>query len=157
MASGDQAANIINLPTSKTCSKCGQSKDINQFYRLSSSPTGRNPQCKACYRQNGLRHYQRHRTKLIKQASVDNRRRKYGVTQEIFEALLAAQSYQCAICAVQLTSDRFSLRPQIDHCHATGKVRGILCSKCNTALGSFGDQEEILLKAVQYLIKYRNK
>ena len=72
----------------------------------------------------------------------------YGITQAEYESLFAAQSGACAICQKVFTAD---IRACIDHDHATGKVRGILCYGCNMGLGKFGDTLEGVLKVVRYL------
>ena len=72
---------------------------------------------------------------------------KYGITRKQFDFMLKAQDYKCAICGKEITDQE----PHIDHDHNTGKVRGLLCGKCNTALGLFGDDPSLLNKAVQYL------
>ena len=80
--------------------------------------------------------------------------RRYGITLEQRDALLAAQGGTCALCPAEIG---FSGRgfdrstAHIDHDHATGKVRGILCASCNTALGRLGDSVESLERAVKYL------
>ena len=71
----------------------------------------------------------------------------YGITLERREELFNLQGKKCAICK----SDSPSRRWDTDHCHATGVVRGILCSSCNLMLGHGRDDEEILLSAVKYL------
>lgn len=60
--------------------------------------------------------------------------------------MLIAQNYNCAICACK----KYLV---IDHCHRTGKVRGLLCKKCNTALGGFNDDTKALEGAIAYLNK----
>lgn len=82
-----------------------------------------------------------------KRQKEGNLRRNYGLTLEDFNALLNKQNCACAICKVGLTFNTAN----VDHCHSTGKVRGILCRKCNTALGQLGDNEAGLMLAVQYL------
>ncbi len=74
---------------------------------------------------------------------------KYGMTPETFQKMLKTQKNKCAICAQPLTKKT----PPIDHCHKTGKVRGILCYRCNTGLGQFLDDPKLLLKAATYLRK----
>lgn len=78
---------------------------------------------------------------------------KYGLTVEQFDSLWEKQDGKCAICGtsfVGLGGDQ-NLRPRIDHCHDSGFVRGLLCNKCNRALGLFSDDEEILRNALVYL------
>lgn len=78
-------------------------------------------------------------------------RRRYGIDLAEYDRILAQQSEACAICETKVDYFRLS----IDHCHGTGKVRGILCAKCNRGLGGFNDQPELLEKAARYLRKSR--
>lgn len=71
---------------------------------------------------------------------------RYGLTPEHYEALLSAQGGRCAICGGRPTGNL-----HVDHDHNTGKVRGLLCGRCNPALGAFQDSPRILLAAVRYL------
>lgn len=73
----------------------------------------------------------------------------YGLTTEEFETLLHKQNGRCAICGTDKPGGKGQMA--VDHDHATGKVRGLLCSSCNMALGIFGDSETLLVKALAYL------
>lgn len=75
-----------------------------------------------------------------------NKLKRYGLTVTAFEALVAAQMGQCAICGI-VPQDRMV----VDHCHETGKVRGLLCRPCNAGLGIFRDSPSILEAAIAYL------
>ena len=76
-----------------------------------------------------------------------NRRQKYGLTEEAYEALLEAHDYQCAICfGTEVLC--------VDHDHETGKVRGILCSRCNSGIGMLRDSLLLVQKASEYLEKH---
>lgn len=79
---------------------------------------------------------------------IDARRRmkKYGVSRDCFQLMLAVQKNACGIC-----DEVFSKTPQVDHDHTTGEVRGLLCGRCNIALGGFKDSLEILGRAKEYL------
>jgi len=80
-----------------------------------------------------------------------NRKRalsRYGITPEEYDTMLGLQGGGCAICGSSNTA-RDSLA--VDHDHDTGRVRGLLCSGCNTGLGMFGDDLERLRKALRYL------
>ena len=71
---------------------------------------------------------------------------KYGMSVEEYQELFNAQQGVCAIC------DKFSDKALVvDHCHITGIIRGLLCVKCNTALGMFEDNLELLHSAVAYM------
>jgi hypothetical protein len=74
--------------------------------------------------------------------------RRYGVTPEQYDELLANQSGGCAICCQPCVS---GMRLAVDHDHETGVVRGLLCMKCNRGLGLFCDQENLLNAAISYL------
>lgn len=75
--------------------------------------------------------------------------KKYGLTPEQYEAMVAAQNNQCAICGGGPRPKGFRLG--VDHCHKTGKVRGLLCLPCNHAMGIFKDDLTRLRAAVAYL------
>jgi hypothetical protein len=70
---------------------------------------------------------------------------QYGLTLEGFEALVAKNEGRCWICR------DFADPPCVDHCHQTGKVRGILCRDCNTGIGRLGDDPKRLRAAIKYL------
>jgi hypothetical protein len=84
-------------------------------------------------------------------------KRRYNITPQEYETKLANQDYKCAICGKD-ASDNIrgnKLDPlHIDHCHTSGKLRDLLCYQCNTGLGSFKDNTEFLLKAIDYLRKH---
>lgn len=75
---------------------------------------------------------------------------KYGIGDADFDALLVAQNGGCAICRTEKPRGR-GQRFHVDHDHATGEVRGILCSECNTGLGKFRDDPELVRRALEYL------
>lgn len=77
---------------------------------------------------------------------------RYGLTPEQVKAMEEAQQNCCAICAVQLGT----VISSVDHCHTTGKVRGLLCINCNRGLGAFRDSIQNMEKALEYL-KHANE
>lgn len=90
------------------------------------------------------------RQKVINQVRYE-RKKKYGLTDEDVQRLSEGQNFRCAICEIDLPNQRWV----IDHCHKTGKVRGILCQHCNLGLGFFRDSSENLIKASKYLDKQK--
>ena len=76
---------------------------------------------------------------------------QYGITLEQYDKMLANQNGGCAICGAKTPSNRTKYFA-IDHCHATGKVRGLLCMKCNRGLGLFNDRTDLLKSASNYLL-----
>ncbi len=73
---------------------------------------------------------------------------KYGITEEDYERMLEEQDHLCAICREPCSSGR---RLAVDHCHLTGKVRGLLCMNCNIALGKLKDSVKIAQSLIRYL------
>lgn len=75
---------------------------------------------------------------------------RYGITYEQYKDMLKEQNHKCFLCGadeVDVTRSKLC----VDHCHATGKIRKLLCHSCNCGLGHFNDDPEILKKAVAYL------
>ncbi len=81
--------------------------------------------------------------------------RHYGITLTEFEKMKTDQGHVCKVCGNPETALNHHTKETrdlaVDHCHSTGKVRGLLCSKCNTALGNFKDDISLLKKAIVYL------
>jgi hypothetical protein len=73
--------------------------------------------------------------------------RKYGLTVEQYDQMLVEQGHRCALCGDENNGRTW----HIDHCHDTGKVRGVLCDLCNRGLGHFRENADVLRKAAQYL------
>lgn len=78
-----------------------------------------------------------------------NLKYRFGITLQDFENQLISQDYKCAICEIH--ADELDYNMVIDHCHATGSLRGLLCKKCNFALGLLDDKIENFEKAINYL------
>lgn len=81
-------------------------------------------------------------------------KRGYGISYKEYAKILVGQGGVCAICKGNQT-DRYK-NLSVDHCHETGAVRGLLCSKCNLALGGFKDSPELLDRAKDYLLQFTN-
>jgi hypothetical protein len=126
----------------KYCPLCGGWLPESDFYSHPSQCDGLSRACRPCESVRGRRKH------LLK---------KYGLTQEAFDALLGAQEGRCAICERQLSE-----RICVDHDHSCcpgattcgNCVRSLLCVSCNTALGHFSDSPEILLRAHDYLVRH---
>lgn len=76
------------------------------------------------------------------------RLRLYGITRERFDEILREQGGSCPICAAALTD---LSKVHVDHCHGTGRVRGLLCGPCNQALGLFREDTEVMRRAIAYV------
>lgn len=82
-------------------------------------------------------------------------KKRYGITLLEYNTLLTNQDYKCAICKMSETNLKHGRNTYfaVDHCHTTGKVRGLLCYKCNSVLGFVNDSTECLANAIKYLEK----
>lgn len=80
---------------------------------------------------------------------------RYGITSGKYYETLEVQGGGCGICGRPNADIEGQKRLHIDHDHATGDFRGLLCAKCNTALGKFDDSVDILQKAIDYLSRNR--
>lgn len=77
----------------------------------------------------------------------------YGITEDDFQRMFAEQGHKCACCGTRTIAGKRGW--MVDHCHATGLLRGIICYRCNSGLGILGDSVDRLLMAVAYLQKER--
>jgi hypothetical protein len=159
----------------KPCKQCGVTKPLDDFYRHPTARDGRRGQCKACILYRASLRYQddpekfKERTRLYRESNPDQlreykRRRKektrewcrtrllrqYGLDEGEFDAMAAAQGDRCAICETDTPGGAHNVW-HIDHCHDTGRVRGLLCQRCNVGLGYFSDDPAVLSAAVDYL------
>lgn len=93
--------------------------------------------------------YRENKEKSVASARHSYYTRKYGITPEEAVAMFEAQGSVCKICKSDTPGS--SKNWHVDHCHSTGKVRGILCNHCNLMLGYAKDNQQILCAAIEYL------
>jgi hypothetical protein len=77
--------------------------------------------------------------------------RKYGLSVDDYNVMVAKQKGQCAICGIHQSNLKKKLH--VDHDHVSGEIRGLLCSRCNIVIGTFNDDTKILKSAIIYLTK----
>ena len=101
-------------------------------------------------RKSYMKQWRKNNKELIrKQKRKDALKSKYGISVEDYESMLAAQGGVCAVCG-DVNSDR---RLAVDHDHETGEVRGLLCTRCNVAIGFVREDRERISKIQEYLSK----
>ena len=86
-----------------------------------------------------------------KECQERQRAKRYGLSVDGLRLLLEQSSDTCPICQNKFDDTKHSKKKNVDHCHKTGTVRGIICTKCNQGLGSFKDNVESLKNAIKYL------
>lgn len=142
----------------KVCTVCKLELTLDKFYNSKQTKDGKGYRCKDCERLVVKSYRTRYYEQTKEWQRQRNRKSKYGLSKEQYEDLKLAQDCKCAVCKVVLD---FSVKPDmkiravVDHCHSTNKVRGLLCSRCNQALGLFDDDKEKLQGAITYLELYK--
>jgi hypothetical protein len=86
------------------------------------------------------------RAKRVEKARWTRMKKKYGLSELDVSQMMNKQNCQCVICNINLMSGY-----HVDHCHSTGKVRGLLCQKCNQAIGLLRESESLFFKAAKYI------
>lgn len=153
----------------KTCTKCGETKPVLSFYLHRGTKDGRATYCAECQKAHTRAWNAANREKIAARNAAwsaanpgrkkrDHRQywlKMYGLDQEAYNAMLAAQDGLCAICQHPesyidaRTGDPRKLA--VDHCHKTGRVRGLLCGRCNRGIGQFADDSSRVERAAAYL------
>jgi hypothetical protein len=122
----------------RQCFKCGERKLFTAefFPEDARRPPALKGTCRTCLR-----------------AAVRNSSRiaLYGIGSAQFDQIMAAQGGACALCGMQLDGESKKTTAHVDHCHSTGKVRGILCHQCNVLLGNARESPALLAAAITYL------
>lgn len=132
----------------KKCCYCKQVKLLRYFGRSSATKDGHQTACKVCCLK-----YKREQSKTEKGKQLNrkhNLKSCFGITPQQYNEMLKQQNGGCAICGEINKNGR---RLSIDHDHETGKIRGLLCNKCNSVLGWAGDSIAALAGAIKYLNK----
>ena len=160
----------------KTCKHCGVAKPLEDFYGDSAARDRHRPECKACTAARRKRWYAENREREIARvkewqqtnaerlnayrklhnATPDRKRalrdgyyrRTFGLSADDVDAMLEAQGGGCAICGVR--PERLASL-HVDHCHDSGRIRGLLCLNCNQGIGKLGEDPELLRRAAEYL------
>lgn len=163
----------------KACTWCGEVKPLTDYHRNARLKDGLFSHCKPCALAWHRRYREANRAKINRAAaerraadpSYKERSRQWreanresqaakkrarntralGVEPEEYQRMLASQGGVCAICRQPERHPR-KTRLSIDHCHSAGKVRGLLCSECNTGIGKFKDTPDLLVAAATYLL-----
>ena len=152
----------IFVMAEKICSSCKKLKPLEAFYKESRVKDGRMRRCKIChglatakYRTQNPEIYRKASSKYWNKSSETKRHnawlKRYGLSKEEYEIMFNKQDGLCLICKKQCSSGQ---NLSVDHCHKTGKIRGLLCKKCNSALGMLDDNIKYFQAAILYLKSY---
>lgn len=152
--------NTPDLRTEKRCPRCKEVKPVSEFGKCGKRY---HSYCLPCSREMSRitheidkksgRSKARHREYYVSVKKWAKLRKKYGVERDVYEAMHESQDGLCAICREPETDQYMgtTLLLAVDHDHATGRVRGLLCRACNLAIGKFKENPEIVEAALNYL------
>lgn len=128
-----QPYELVSGQLGLTCRTCDQPLPLTMFSKSTRAKCGYDTMCKEC---------QRFRMK----------KKNYGISRSSYEHLREKQQACCAICGAHETSERcLHNHLVVDHCHATGEIRGLLCHLCNQVLGLIKEDQATLLTMADYL------
>ena len=131
----------------KKCLRCKETKSAEDYHKDKTTADGYKIYCKLC-----IREYNKTiPTLLTRERTLKSR---YGLSFSDYERMLENQSGACAICE-NTVNGKYSM--SVDHCHASGKVRKLLCNRCNSILGYSQDNPDLLRKAAYYLDEFKIK
>lgn len=151
---------FATVEPTKYCKKCKTTKPIEEFRKVfdkSTSTFRRRSYCRKCDILISSASEKKKPLHYINKKRDAHRKRKFGLSPEGFKQMQDSQGNKCAICRKEESGRRSKTDVStlsVDHCHATGKIRGLLCNKCNSMLGMIDDDKSILKAAVEYLEKY---
>lgn len=133
----------------KQCLECKESKPLEEFQGLKKPNYKKGP-----FKSTGPTSY--HRKICNTCRNIQKRdaglRNRYGISLQQYNEMLLAQNGVCKICREVCPTGRHLA---VDHCHTTGKVRGLLCVRCNQGLGHFIDDEQRILRMLEYVRTHR--
>ena len=160
----------------KKCKVCRESKPLDQFYRAAGMADGHRSDCIQCNlaakrtrtaldpqaNRDRVRRWQQANRDRYRATQLEYKRRperkaadreghlkrKYGITLADYDRMFDAQGGVCAICGEPRPEERTL---HVDHDHETGAIRGLLCFRCNNALGDFREEYELFRRAADYL------
>jgi hypothetical protein len=147
-------ADVSVQPLAKTCSDCRETKPVGDFYLRSDRKTPRS-RCKACHRAKCNQRW--HSDEALRDRNYDGwLRLTYSISLSDYNALAGNQGWACAICGLDpqiigADQSRHARRLNVDHCHATGRVRGLLCGSCNRSLAVLERNASWTTRATAYL------
>lgn len=165
----------MSTPISRRCTKCGRVKLLTNFWKVGTTRAkyGRSARCNVCRRKSRNDAYSKltgysKALYLLRSKEYTARKKKanpaaykmecrqfnlmsaYGITIAEYNALMKSQKHRCLICRIH--KDELTRGLVVDHCHDTGKVRGLLCQRCNTAIGMIDDSPQMCARASMYLM-----
>lgn len=147
--------------STKRCSRCLEIKAIELFRKRAKGYESYCKQCEANYNKEYLKNWvikNRNKSNTIKtkyqkssKGKINSKyskiKSRYGLTKEEYDRLIISTGNICSLCNNEFINNKYC----VDHCHSTGKIRGIICDRCNKALGLVKDSKTTLMNMLNYL------
>lgn len=147
----------------RICTTCGVSKRLAEFPKNSKCSEGRTRVCKLCTNSKSrewLSEVGKNDPEFLQrrfESQEKEKARKYKITVEDLRNMREQAKGLCSVCNLPPTlNGKSSMSLHIDHCHETGRVRGLLCARCNLTLGRAEDDPELLRKLASYLERHKH-
>lgn len=131
----------------KKCNKCREILPVSGFYSKKVSKDGLMGYCKKCVSRTNKEYRKKYKKQTRKTMRNWHLRSKYGITLEEYDVMLEEQNGVCYICGLPPLGYRLA----VDHDHEKGRVRKLLCSNCNRALGFAKENTDTLKKLISYI------
>lgn len=165
---------MTQLNKTKICCRCKIEQPLTEYYKNLRAKDNLMYHCRTCGNKKSkewrlkndrteyYRDYEKNRRKPRPPEHYDKKRnrylyRKYKLTTDEYELMFQKQNYKCKICNRENNPYVSHEKLCVDHCHKTNKIRGLLCSACNIALGKVNDKIDILQNMIDYLNENNNK
>lgn len=157
---------VVIVDGKKPCSRCGETKALDEFHVHSQGLGGRQSRCKACtnIERRDFRALHPERHKELDKARYPDRKRQmrdrflrktYDISIEDYEWMVDQQDGLCAICLKEPVGEYNLSILHVDHDHQIGFNRSLLCQRCNLAIGQFDEDIEVMQRAINYIRFYR--
>ena len=130
------------------CTKCNKEKKVTEFYKREKNKLRKD--CKACTKKRTKEYSNNNKDYYKEYYQNHHLLTTYGITLEDYDKIKEEQGGKCKICGIEEKHVTFS-RFHVDHCHETDVIRGLLCSKCNQAIGLLQDNPNFCREAANYL------
>lgn len=134
----------------KECTECGTVKILTAFQKNKRIKSGYGSKCKDCvnkYKREYLSSNPEKKTKGLRNAATLS---KYGISKSTYYEIMNQAGDTCPTCKNKFTVEKRRCKC-LDHCHNTGKIRGVICNMCNTALGRVEDNTDTLTNLINWI------
>jgi len=148
------------MAKTKVCKTCQEALPLEEFHAHPLARDGKQPSCKGCHNKMSMARYQAMTPEQKAKRVATIKARKYGMTLEEMQEYVNGHDDNCDVCGQPDLTHRkatWTNNLTFDHDHVSGRMRGMLCSTCNVALGQTGDDPERLRKLADYLEGFRRE